>query len=710
MDDAALLRRLILKHCVFGVDVSPMGAEIALMSLWLASFVPGLSLSYLNRNVIVGDSLIGVASAETIGKVGTIWYDNLVQALNSAIEAVAQLADIEDRTPDEVEASKSADTEAWAATEGIQRLFDLWTAEGLGLAGARSYVETHALNVISARHIDKQGYGLMGAAQDLCQQYRPLHWPLVFPRVFDRERKRPGFDVVIGNPPWKEVTVEELSFYGRYIPGLLGLTDVARSRMVHNMIRQRPDLVRLLNKERERALIQRSALLAGEYEGMKGDPDLYKYFCQRYRYLTRDGGFIGVVLPRGAFVTDGARGFREWLYRYNSTRRVDFLKNTRSWAFPDVSSQQSIALVVAERATPSRDHCIEIAGRATSREEWEVQSSNEGIRLSVSTFGQGWMTPIVSSQVEADVLAKVRVGDILPFGQRERERERERERDLEQTSSQPKTFTKPRIATSGPVFVVKELDETLDRRLWIPTEVSVNSRPLWKGESFDQYKPHGAHHRFCPETEDIWNKFRNKRPGQNSSVGKILTLADRRKAVFIELNRARVAFRLISRGTDPRTIIACLVPPRVFLVNSAPYLAFVNGDELTQALYLGVMNSLPFDWQARRFVDRNVNFFILESLILPRFDYEDFYTIARCAARLSTVDDRFADFASATGVELGPIDPDHQQRLRVEIDARVARAWNLTRDDIYVILDDFTTFAVPKNYRVALVNRLVDLT
>ena len=39
VDDAALLRRLVLKHCVFGVDVSPMGAEIALMSLcgWLPS-------------------------------------------------------------------------------------------------------------------------------------------------------------------------------------------------------------------------------------------------------------------------------------------------------------------------------------------------------------------------------------------------------------------------------------------------------------------------------------------------------------------------------------------------------------------------------------------------------------------------------------------------------------------------------------------------
>ena len=165
VDDAALLRRLILKHCVFGVDVSPMGAEIALMSLWLASFVPGLSLSYLDRNVIVGDSLLGVASPGAVGKVGTIWYEHLLDALGDAITAVARLADIDDRTPEEVEASKVADTEAWTATEGAHQLFDLWVAEGLDL-DTRAYVETHALDVILG-DIDTHGRQLISAASAL---------------------------------------------------------------------------------------------------------------------------------------------------------------------------------------------------------------------------------------------------------------------------------------------------------------------------------------------------------------------------------------------------------------------------------------------------------------------------------------------------------------------------------------------------------------
>ena len=46
-----LLRRLILKRCIYGVDLSPMAVEVANVTLWLASFVPGLALSYLGSNL-----------------------------------------------------------------------------------------------------------------------------------------------------------------------------------------------------------------------------------------------------------------------------------------------------------------------------------------------------------------------------------------------------------------------------------------------------------------------------------------------------------------------------------------------------------------------------------------------------------------------------------------------------------------------------------
>lgn len=122
------------------------------------------------------------------------------------------------------------------------------------------------------------------------------------------------------------------------------------------------------------------------------------------------------------------------------------------------------------------------------------------------------------------------------------------------------------------------------------------------------------------------------------------------------------------------------------------------------------MNSLPFDWQARRFIEIHANFFLLEGLYLPDLNDADFEAISRAAARLSAVDERFADFAAATGMECGPLSPAERTRLRVEIDARVARAWHLSAPDLDVIFRDFTESAVTPAYRAALVERLEALT
>ena len=130
---------------------------------------------------------------------------------------------------------------------------------------------------------------------------------------------------------------------------------------------------------------------------------------------------------------------------------------------------------------------------------------------------------------------------------------------------------------------------------------------------------------------------------------------------------------------------------------------------MARAACLGIMNSLPFDWQARRFIELNVNFFLLEGFYVPSLTDDDYAKIARAAARLSAVDDRFADFARETGVECGPLfDPDRAD-LRLEIDARVARAWDLTPDDLQVIYQDFTPNALPPAYRSRLSERLTEL-
>ena len=64
LTDQAIIRRMVLKRCIYGVDKNPLTVELAKVSLWLHSFTVGAPLSFLDHHLRCGDSLIGLRVAE----------------------------------------------------------------------------------------------------------------------------------------------------------------------------------------------------------------------------------------------------------------------------------------------------------------------------------------------------------------------------------------------------------------------------------------------------------------------------------------------------------------------------------------------------------------------------------------------------------------------------------------------------------------------
>ena len=114
---------------------------------------------------------------------------------------------------------------------------------------------------------------------------------------------------------------------------------------------------------------------------------------------------------------------------------------------------------------------------------------------------------------------------------------------------------------------------------------------------------------------------------------------------------------------------------------------------------LGVLNSLPFDWLARRYVETTFNHFIMYGMSFPQTKDAFWKQIGELAARLSCVDERFANFAAEAGVECGPLTDAQRNDMRAEIDALVAHAYGLTEDELRFIFTDFTENSVTPAYR-----------
>ena len=409
-----LLRRLILKRCIYGVDLSPMAVEVANVTLWLASFVPGLALSYLGSNLKCGDALIGVADPSVLGDVDRdemfTGGQEVVDAMRQAAKLQLRVAENPDRTPGEVSRSEGLAAELHTATAALRNAFDLWTAEPLGLPNSRGDLQLHGQAIVSGGKLQPYVATQLRKARAVARRYRFFHWPLEFPSVFHRERQ--GFDVVVGNPPWNEITVEELAFYALRDPGLRGLPRLAERReRIAELDERSPDWRdEFEDQQRQLAALRRFFSASGGYQlqGV-GDKDLYQLFCERYSHLVRKKGRLGVVLPRTAFLAQGARGFRQWLFGSSTVTRVDFLLNSGRWAF-DMEPRYTVALLAGHGNSPADEAAFDVTGPSTDLKQFHDVARGQSVSIPASSLGSAHVVPLLSSQMHADVLAKLRRG------------------------------------------------------------------------------------------------------------------------------------------------------------------------------------------------------------------------------------------------------------------------------------------------------------
>jgi hypothetical protein len=245
----------------------------------------------------------------------------------------------------------------------------------------------------------------------------------------------------------------------------------------------------------------------------------------------------------------------------------------------------------------------------------------------------------------------------------------------------------------------RELDATNDRKSGLlkePGTVAGEWWPVYTGDSFDLWDPErwksdGALP-FVLEPALGLEELQRKR--QRSDVWRAqFPLSVLRDPATLPHHRPRILFRDVSRATDSRTCRAALVPPHVFAHNKAPSLLWPSGDARDQAYLLGVMASIPFDWFARRRVELNMNFFILNSLPVPR--PADHHTdrrwrrVVELAGRLAAIDERYASFARIAGVSYGPVELAERAGMIAELDALVAHLYGLSREDLELMLEDF---------------------
>lgn len=207
-DEDLHARRLVAQRCLYGVDRNPMAVDLARLSLWLATLARDHEFTFLDHALKSGDSLVGLTEAE----IGTLTWDAKI----SKPLLISHIKERVDTWREGRQAIRSAPDDVSLALQEV-RLREaersLSTIRNVGdalistfFAAEKAPTRKKALEafqvVFTSR--SKECWDVAASAAQALREgphgIHPFHWHIEFPEVFGRDN--PGFDLIVGNPPF----------------------------------------------------------------------------------------------------------------------------------------------------------------------------------------------------------------------------------------------------------------------------------------------------------------------------------------------------------------------------------------------------------------------------------------------------------------------------------------------------------------------------
>ena len=347
LTDQAIIRRMVLKRCIYGVDKNPLTVELAKVSLWLHSFTVGAPLSFLNHHLRCGDSLIGLRVHDATGemqRLGKMYSPSAIQAAENATTGMQRIEEMSDADIAEVEESATLFREVERTTAELRSLLDTlcgvnWLAAGMKkkaradfeipAGGGLRIARRKGLCATDRRSRQRRCRGRHPEALLLACVQRDVE-----PGEGDRRPRR--LSALGGRLSGRMATLAGRPAGGRLRRGdrqpALGPDQAARGGMVRH-----PFAGTGAGSDRGRPAqrgIQRlrdgGAPLATEFDDAKqradglgqlirvsghypllggGDINLYSLFVERAMHLIKPGGIVGLLTPSGIYADKTAARF-----------------------------------------------------------------------------------------------------------------------------------------------------------------------------------------------------------------------------------------------------------------------------------------------------------------------------------------------------------------------------------------------------------------
>lgn len=705
------IKRRIVTDNLHGVDIMEEACEIAKLRLFLAMVasvrkVEDLEpLPNIDFNILPGNSLVGlmrVDEHEFNSKQNDLFkptYRSLVEEKNRHLAAYRNAADAIGKHVNLRELRDSIDVEMRHASGVMNELLrDQFEALGVKFEEAQWDAKKKDLGKPKKRQV---------TVADIAAQ-TPFHWGYVFDDIV---QKRGGFDIILANPPWEVFKPQAKEFFAEY-SGV-----VTKNKMTIKEFEKEQS--KLLQNAEVRAAwlayenrfphINQYFRAAPEYQkqfavvdGRKvgADLNLYKLFVERSFHLLRAGGHCGIVIPSGIYTDLGAKGLRDLLFGHTQIEGLFCFEN-RKEIFEGVHRSFKFVVLTFEKAAAARlqtagernasappddllaAQAVEAQGGATGTTRFPAAFMRHDVEELTRFPDEGalWLEVDLIKRLSPDSHSVMEFKSAV---------------DLEIAN---KLLKFPLLGGAVPnawnLTLHRELHMT-DDAPHFRTQPEPKALPLVEGKMIHQFE-------FARQDYKFWvpeSAGRKSLIGRGDDTGQALSY-----------QRYRLAHRSIASSTNERTLIASILPPKVFSGHSLN-VAFAPEDAAEQLVLMAFMNSFVLDYYLRQQVSANLTMFFIYQCPVPRLGKKDeaFAPIASRAARLICTTPEFDDLAKSVGLkdhQDGATDPTERAKLRAELDGLIAHLYGLSEEEFTHILGTFPLVAEP--VKVAALNAWRDV-
>ncbi|ENA9367404.1 class I SAM-dependent DNA methyltransferase, partial [Campylobacter jejuni] len=674
VDESDILKRLLLKRIIYGVDLNPFSIELTKLSLWIDSFIFGTPLSFIEHHIKCGNALINSNLSDFKDLIkqnsSNLFTNSITQEFEILQEVFEKLDNLKDTNEEQIKQSKQIYQNE--ITPKLNKL-NLY----LNYINTLHFVNKEELQILKALSQDDiQNLSQNEQAKAIISKYQKefnfFNYELEFPEIIENQVFK-GFDIIIGNPPWDKSEFSDNDFFPQYKSDYRSLIASKKKEIQDNLLAK--DYIKQ-NYEKQKAHIDainvyyKNTFMSNS---LTKDINLFRLFVEKNLSLLKQDGNLAYVLPSALMFEDGSLTLRKEILE-NKTLEYFYSFENRQAIFADVDSRYKFALMLIKNTQANHTHKIKTMFYKTDMNS--LKNKDEILTLSLKDIKK--LSPTHLALMEL--------------------------KDKQALKILRKCYNAFQNLSFDYIDFRQELNMTSDKDLFIEELL-----PLYEGKMIHQFNANFSQATYFLEKAKLDERLKSKELSRaKKATGKELNP----KLIKYDREFFRLGYRAVASDTNERTLIASLLPKNCGFGHSmfanAPKQYIVKDDEICMDIMpyekilfvLALLNSLVVDFIIRNMVQINVSKTYLERIPLPQPSDEEnqnneiYKTLAKNALLLQLYNDKnhhFDELKQEFNIKNEEIPKTKKAYdiLRAKNDLLVKKLYDLSDDEFSYMISTF---------------------